>query len=178
MDAVFFSIKQGHLSAGRFCRRLLAGVGLTPARFDLMVAIGEHGATQSSVRRALAVARSTLSELVEAVVGCNLVRKTRAVDRRTWSLQLTARGKELLARAYGHWINEGIVPLSIDCAMSSGQPEARTEDTRFTLIEVLLGLCATFGREVPPDLYPWHPDDYLGAFVEPGEPSDGVPFVG
>ena len=168
MDAVFFSVKQAHLGGNRFCRRLLGRMGLTPARFDMLVAIGAWGKTQCEVRRALGVARSTVSELVDALVACGLVRRTRAVDRRTWNLRYTARGRELVDRAYG-LINDGFVPLSIDSVL--------TDTARFPLLDALTTLGAGFGRRRTPDLYVWHPDDWLGAVTWPGEECDGVPFV-
>jgi len=179
MDAVFLSVKQAHLAAGHFGRRVLARFALTPARFDLLVAIGFWGKTQREVRRLLGLARSTVSELVDVLVGCGLVRRSRATDRRTWHLRWTARGRELLERAYDECINDGFVSLSIDRVLACGQPEIDTDAARFSLIETLRALAVAFGRGLPPDLYCWHPDDYVGALTRPGEdaPEPEVPFA-
>jgi len=177
MDALFLAVKHAHLAAGRFGRKVLARYGLTPARFDLLVAIGSWGTSQRELRDALGVARSTVSELVAAVVDGGLVRRMRRLcDRRTWSLQLTERGRELLERAYEECINRGLVPLSIDRMLADGgEPDVAA--SRFTLIQSLRGICSAFGRLPERDLYPWHPEDYIGALTEPGGLEGEVPFV-
>lgn len=181
MDAVFFAVKQAHLAAGRVGRRLLEGMGLTPARFDLLVAIGSApGPMQSEVRKMLGVARSTLSELVSAIEGLGWVRREPSQDRRTRNLVLTRRGKALLLWAYRRFINRGLVPLAIDAALASGDPETDVEQGRFELVGACVTLWRAFGRDPPRDLYLWHPEDYLDAFASADlsdEPTGGVPFV-
>lgn len=176
MDSVFFAVKQAHLAATCFGRRMLSRFGLTPARFDLLVAIGCQGETQRQVRRVLGLARSTVSELVETVVRLGLVKRTRAVDRRTWLLQCTPRGRELLDRAYAECIDSGFVPLSIDRVLASDQPEIDTDTRRFGLIETLMAL-GGFGERCSLGLYWWHPDDWVDALVWPGDEAREVPFV-
>ena len=169
MDAVFFNVKRAHLAAERFCREILGRYRVTPARFDLLVAIGGGiGPSQVEVRKKLGVARSTLSEMVAAVERLGWIRRTRALDRRTWSLSLTRRGKALLKWAY-RWINRGIVPITIDSTLTTGEPLIDSAERRFQLIESLESLDVAFGRDPPFDLYMWHPDDYIGALEFFGE---------
>lgn len=176
MDAVFFSVKLAHLAASCFGRRLLGQFGLTPARFDLLVAIGCDGRTQRDVRRELGLARSTVSELVDTVSRLGLVQRTRAVDRRTWNLRCTPRGRELLDRAYAECIDGGYIPLSIDRVLASDEPEIDVEAKRFSLIEALMALTG-FGPRQSLGLYWWHPEDWLGALTWPGDEAPDVPFV-
>lgn len=180
MDAVLFAVKQAHLAAGRFGRELLGRMGLTPARFDLLVAIGhDHDPfpAQSAIRKRLGVARSTLSEMLASVEKLGWIRRSvRSTDRRTWNLALTRRGKVLLRWAYRCWINRGIVPISIDAALASREPEIDSAQKRLEMIGACLTLQSTFGRDPPRDLYMWHPDDYLGAFADPPLPTT-LPYV-
>lgn len=176
MDAVFFSVKQAHLAGRRFCRQLLAPLDLTPARFDALVAIGGWGTTQRELRRRLGLARSTVSELVDSLVVHGLVRRWRATDRRTWDLRCTTRGCDLLERAYA-LINDGFVPLTLDRDLAAGAPEIDVQHSRFVLMEALSTIACGFGRPEPPDLYLWHPEDFLGALTWPGDEAPEVPFA-
>ena len=178
MDAVFFSVKLAHLAANRFGGRLLRPFGLTPARFDALLAIGSWGTTQRELRVVLRVARSTVSELVDALVTAGLVRRARAFDRRTWRLWWTQLGRTVLERAYDACINDGFVPLSIDTVLACGQTEIDADAARFRLIEPLFALSEHFGRGGwMRDLYCWHPDDFIGALTRPGDPAPEVPWV-
>jgi DNA-binding MarR family transcriptional regulator len=178
MDAAFFAVKQAHLAGTRFCTRLLARYGLTPARFDMLVAVADRrGITQRDLRFALGVARSTASEMVAELLALGLLARSRAHDRRTFWLELTERGRALYARAYEELINGGLVPLVIDQVLSEGEPEVDTELERYTLISTCLAFQGALGRAPPHDVYMWHPDDYLDAFTKPGRRSDEVPFV-
>jgi len=159
---------------------VLARFGLTPARFDLLVAVGTHahGTPQRALPGVLGVVRSSVSELVAAVEKCGLLRRVRSLaDRRTWSLRLTARGAEVLAQAYEECINRGFVPLTIDRVLTNEEPEVDCQEARFSLIGVLSAFQYEWGRAVTRELYMWHPDDYLAALVVPGETAEEVPWV-
>ncbi len=117
MDAVLFELKRGQLSAARFARRALREFELTPARFDLMNAIGARGARQCDLWRRLNVVRSVVSEMVGALLELQWVKRVRAADGRTWLVSLTRRGREVFERAYARWVESGDVAVHVDAVL-------------------------------------------------------------
>ena len=161
---------------------MLRSFGLTPARFDLMNALSmAPDVTQSELRRRLGVVRSAVCEMLAVLESLGLVRRTRdSEDRRTWVVRLTARGRELLDRAYGDLIDSGDVPVYVDALLSGGMPEIDTSQVRYEYVGHSLGLGAKLGNAVSgPDLYWWDFEDFYAWFadVDEGDPDWGVPFV-
>ena len=162
MDAVFWAAKRAHHAALKFCRPLLAPYGLTPARFDLLFMLDEKGAvSQMALRSALGVARATISEMLTALESLGLVARDNFLpDRRTRSVALTTKGRELVDAAYYTHISGGIVSLAVDCAFGAGNPLA---EVIFSLKDWFDGasvlLRAAFRDSADHDLYRWHPDD-------------------
>lgn len=102
MHALFFELKTAHLSAQVIARRLAASIHLTPARFDMLVAINRvapfPGARQDELRRTLHVSTSNVSRMVRALAKLGWVSRTRdRDDGRTWRLRLTEHAREVLA---------------------------------------------------------------------------------
>jgi DNA-binding MarR family transcriptional regulator len=116
MDKIFFVVKRAHHATLKFARPLLAQFGLTPARFDLLYALTEDGLerTQMALRRALGVARATISEMLSALERIGLVERTRDRDKRTWLVRLTAKGLAAMNAAVEATMHSGFVPVTVD----------------------------------------------------------------
>ena len=102
MNAVFFGCKRAFHGCLRIARQLLAGFDLTPARFDMLTAVGQdhnQGCTQRELRTRLGVSAATISRMLRSLEELGLVdgcRQKRG-DRRTRWLQLTLEGLRVAA---------------------------------------------------------------------------------
>ncbi len=130
MDPVFFTIKRAYYATLRLTRRALAAMGLTAARFDLLDALYKLGTRsihlQSQLRRALGVARSTISRMMRSLEQLGLV--TRRRDGRDCIVALTPEGRRRVRRAYYGLVLVGHVGLALDGALAPG--ERRWPDPR------------------------------------------------
>jgi DNA-binding MarR family transcriptional regulator len=169
MDAVIFETKGTHLTLQRVGRRLLRGFGITPARFDLLHALGQRGLKQSDLWKRLNVARSVICEMLEALLALGWVSRFRAADSRTWIVRLTSRGRAIFERAYDACVASGDAAVGTDYALAAGYVEVNAMNARHGF----LGFCddmQTVYRERPwfrgPDLYTWQAEDYYFHFVE------------
>jgi len=158
-----FHMKAAHLAAQRVGRRLLRRFGLTPARFDLMRALGDKGMKQRDLWRCLSVVRSAVSEMVAALEGLAWVKRVRAADGRTRLVQLTRRGRAVLERAHAECVETGVAAVHMDAGLCGGHVELDAQEERLRF----LYSCEDFDgfyRVTPglrrEDLYPWRPDDY------------------
>ena len=181
MDAVMFEVKGAHLAVQRVGRGLLRRFGLTPARFDLMNALGQKGMKQNDLWRRLNVVRSVVSEMVQALRRLAWVKRVRAADGRTWLVQLTQRGREVFERAYAEWVETGIVAQHMDEALVEGHLEQDAEQKRLELIYPCEALQERF-RVRPPfrgqDLYGWYPEEYCYWLTDAEDRNDSeLPFV-
>ncbi len=181
MDAVLFGLKGGHLSASRFARRALRPFALTPARFDLMNALGRRGARQCDLWRRLNVVRSVVSEMVGALLELGWVKRVRAADGRTWLVSLTKRGRDVFERAYARWVESGDAAVYVDAVLVDRQFEVDPARSRIELITLTARFIDELGWELPRarSLYPWDPADYYFFFADMDPPSTygPVPFV-
>jgi len=177
-----FEMKGTHLALQRVGRGLLKPFGLTPARFDLMRAIGARWVKQSDLWRRLNVVRSAVCEMVHALEVLGWVRRVRAADSRTWLVKLTRRGRALYDSAHDRCIESGDATLSVDRGLADEHVEV---DTRRVREEVLL-ICDAVQRvfrarpRARGDLYPWRPEDYYFWLIDAAdhESNDGdIPFV-
>ena len=181
MDAVFLAIKQAHLAANVFSRRLLKPVGLTPARFDLLTLLSnwcpQGRWTQSAVRKVLGVAASTLSEMLDALEGLGWVKRDfNEYDRRTWYLSLTKAGLELAKNAFDRFVGSGDVTMHVDKFFACGDPEVDPFPEWYGAIGLARAIASRFGRGGG-EIYMYDPDDYLGWLVDESLGSDLVPWV-
>lgn len=70
MHAIFFGLKRAHHGTLRITRRILAALGLTAARFDLLYAVKKatrYGVNQSALRKVLGVSRATVSRMLASL---------------------------------------------------------------------------------------------------------------
>ncbi len=181
MDAVLFEMKRAHLGAARFVRRMLRPFGLTPARFDLMTAIGSRGARQCDLWRRLNVVRSVISEMLRALLDLGWLRRTRALDGRTWRVMWTEVGREVYSKANEACALSGDVGVHVDAALVEREYERDPEPKRYEVILNALSLLYEFGwkqRNHDP-MYIWDPEETYHWFAEMDPPwtCGDVPFV-
>ena len=172
------------MAAQRQGRLMLRGTGLTPARFDLMHAVGHRGMKQSDLWRRLNVVRSVVCEMVRALERLGWVERRRSEsDARTWIVRLTPRGREIFERAYDFAVEGGDATACFDLALAEGHVEVDSLALRTEHIQRCNALMSAFGTRNwfrGPDLYLWDPEDYYFMLVygpnDPLGPND-VPWV-
>jgi DNA-binding MarR family transcriptional regulator len=99
MNGLVFHLKRAWQSVlYRICAKEVAPFGLTPARFDMLTAIGD-GVTQARLCRLLGVSRPVVSRMLAALERLRLV--TRRLMGRTRWVEMTQAGLERLRRAGG-----------------------------------------------------------------------------
>ena len=111
MHTIPFNAKRTFLTFLNQTRRLHASVGLTPARFDLLNAIGRPRPNdrfdrpyefQRVIRQKLGVSASVVSRMVAALERVGLVVRERScVDRRLCIVKFTERGRAVMLAACG-----------------------------------------------------------------------------
>jgi len=107
---IALDVLNGHL--GYFVRRLqvwvfqdfirtLAEINISPAQFSVLVVINANrGLSQAEVAATLGIERARLVRLLDRLEGRGLIERLQSTgDGRRHALQLTARGRALLARA-------------------------------------------------------------------------------
>jgi DNA-binding MarR family transcriptional regulator len=180
MDAVFFQVKGAHLASQRFGRRVLRRLGLTPARFDLMNAVGRSRMKQSELWKRLNVVRSVICEMLRALRQLGWIKRVRAADSRTWLVELTRRGRDLFERAYDEWVESGVAAVHVDAALCEGHVEIDAEAKRLEILYACDALDWAF-RAMPwfrgPDLYLWNPEDYCYWLTDADERDSDLPFA-
>jgi len=81
-----------------------AAAGIRSTQFNLLVAIAQAPSVPlSRLAKAVVMDRTTLTRNVAPLVRRGLVAESGAKDKRVRSYALTARGKQLLARALPDW---------------------------------------------------------------------------
>jgi DNA-binding MarR family transcriptional regulator len=123
MHTLFFSLKRAQHSTLRLSRPLLAKMGLTAARFDLLHPLRRHrnyGLRQSSLQRMLGVSRATVSRMVRSLEDLGLVRRERDTqDYRQKRVLLTELGFERVRLAFRRLVRSGWVQLAIDSTLGA-----------------------------------------------------------
>ncbi len=123
MDPVFFTLKRAYYATLKLTRRALAAMGLTAARYDVLDALHRLGSRcvhlQSHLRRAMGVARSTISVMMRSLERIGLV--TRRRDGRDILVELTAEGRRRVRRAFFGLVLVGHVGSALDGALAPGQ---------------------------------------------------------
>jgi DNA-binding MarR family transcriptional regulator len=122
MHAIFFGLKRAHQGTLRITRGVLAALGLTAARFDMLYALKEsrHGALQSALRKVLGVSRATVSRMLASLEELGLVRRTVSMkDRRQRLVELTTKGRWRIAFAHRQLTRSGWAQLAIDSALAA-----------------------------------------------------------
>lgn len=128
MHAIFFGLKRAHHGTLRITRKVLAAMGLTSARFDLLYAVKERrgGILQSALRRVLGVSRATVSRMLASLEKLGLVRRTPYEgDRRQKLVALAGKGWWRISRAHRHFARSGWAQLAIDSALAGKDEDHR-----------------------------------------------------
>ncbi|HEX3771760.1 MAG TPA: MarR family winged helix-turn-helix transcriptional regulator [Polyangiaceae bacterium] len=107
MDRIFYALKRAYHSTLRITRRDFEEIEMTPARMDILHVLYNRGRKrkppiwQSTLRRIIGyTARSTMSEIMQALERLHLVRRTRnQQDERQLDVELTDLGFWALDRA-------------------------------------------------------------------------------
>jgi DNA-binding MarR family transcriptional regulator len=107
MNGVTFATKRAFHGFLRFTRKGFASVGLTAARFDMLLAIrgSMHGGNdiggimQYELRRVLGVTAGVVSRMLKALETLGLVQRARGDDRRYKGVWLTREGEARLLAA-------------------------------------------------------------------------------
>jgi DNA-binding MarR family transcriptional regulator len=122
MHPLFFGFKRVHHRLLVASRELLAGVGLTPARFDLLRVVDAHrgGVAQAKVIVLLGVSAATVSRMITSLEKIGLLARERGSyrDGRLVHLRLTDAGRRTLRRALYRAIGGGAADLLAASALT------------------------------------------------------------
>jgi DNA-binding MarR family transcriptional regulator len=159
MDAVLFEMKKAHLAGARFGRLLLKPFGgkLTPARFNLMLAIHPKGMRQNDLWKLLGVVRSVVSEMLESLEKLKWVKAIRAADGRTRLISLTRFGKMIFELAFAHCIRSGNMGCEVNRALEGPRQDKKANSERYKASKIAVKLTEHFGWVLEPEveLYIW-----------------------
>ena len=155
MDAILFGVKRADQAAIRFGHRVLAPFGLTPARFDMLFAVGNYlSIDQNELRRELGVARSTVSRMLGSLERLGWIR--RDVRRHTRRIALTDAGRALLRRTARRVCGRRLPFRMVAEAIRRG-PKSHYFVARDAMEGLLANFRRTFGDHATL-YYPWYLD--------------------
>ncbi len=180
MDAVMFETKATHLAVQRVGRRLLQRYGITPARFDLMNAVGLDGLRQSDLWKRLNVVRSAVSEMVRALEAIDWIKRVRAADSRTWLVMLTRKGRDIFRRAFDECVENGDTAVLMDYGLAQTHIDVDSQRAREEYLFYATNISSSF-RTTPwfrgDSLYCDDPEEYYFAILVPGDSPGEVPYA-
>jgi DNA-binding MarR family transcriptional regulator len=170
MHALFFGLKRAHQASLRICRPMLAKMGLTPARFDLLYALMNRrsGTFQGKLQKTLGVTRATVSRMLGSLEALGLIeRRVDDVDRRRKRVSLTTLGRERIVQAHKDLTRSGWAQLAIDSVLGGEggkEPWYRGACLQAMVkLEELLGALRRGFYDTGDLDYPWDPPEW---FVE------------
>jgi DNA-binding MarR family transcriptional regulator len=100
MHAVAFSVKRAHLRTVHHLQRHATRFGLTPARYDMLLAIASGIASlQRDLWRIFHVSRTTVSRMVRALEALGLVCRARIPGTPSRIVRVTEKGRLLMDAA-------------------------------------------------------------------------------
>ena len=157
MNAITFGTKRAFHGFLRFTRRAFASVGLTAARFDMLLAIRGSvrndqdfmAIMQCELRGVLGVTAGVVSRMLRALEKLGLVRRARGDDRRYLAVWLTEKG-EACFRAARQLLMRSVqqVVVTAICVGRHGDPRQRAQHVQ-RLQTYLTGLRRDFGDTAP-----------------------------
>jgi len=163
MHVLHFGLKRAFQATVKINRPLLARHGVTPARFDLLYCIHQErvdAVWQSSIRRALGVARPTVSRMVRSLEKLGLL--VREVDTRQRRLALSVAGRKVVRRVLRKLVRSDVVDRCVRRAFSYPNPPPSRRNTDLSLIGGLDYTLRRFRRcfgDFATLEYPWYEDD-------------------
>jgi DNA-binding MarR family transcriptional regulator len=162
MHAILFSLKRAQHRSLTFCRKILAGCGITPARFDMLYAVmvnRDLGLLQSELRRALGVTAATVSRMAASLEKLGFIRRTRdTFDRRQVLVEMTDEGKVAFRCARRVAIRTG----AVDALLTRAIVISKTTDEAFADLLQFSDALEHVRRSLDDTaelFYPFHPDD-------------------
>jgi DNA-binding MarR family transcriptional regulator len=167
MHAIFFGLKRAHHGTLRITRSVLARMGLTAARFDMLYAVKRRrrrGMLQSGLRRALGVCRATVSRMLASLEQLGLItRKVYPFDRRKRLVELTTLGRWRIAFAHRQITRSGWAQLAVDSALGAEGSKYCWQDqaeciAATSLLEGMLDQLRRAFFDRANLYYPWNPD--------------------
>lgn len=167
MHAIFFGLKRAHHGTLRISRDVLARMGLTAARFDMLYAIKqrERSMLQSVLGRMLGVCRATVSRMLKSLEELGLVTRSEYPhDRRERAVALTKLGRWRIAYAHRHITRSGWAQLAVDSALGADGSKYHWYDRKeciavTSLLEGLLDQLRRAFFDRARLQYPWNPED-------------------
>ena len=160
MHQINFGFKRNHLLSLALTRPFAEQFNLTPARFDMLLAIyhRRRGATtQADLRDVLGVCPPVISRMARSLEELGFIARERLEsDKRKVLVTFTARGFFLFKRALHKLLHSGV----IDRAVGRVPPLSRKwrRDMLLGLSDSLLLMRNGF-KDIASLLYVWHPDD-------------------
>ncbi len=168
MHAIFFGLKRAHHGVLRLTSYMLAGVGLTPARFDMMFALrGRHGAAQRHLQRLLGVTRATVSKMLTSLQKLGFIARTiHPHDRRRKMVKLTGAGRIRFLQANMALRRSGWAQLAVESALGDGRLKYHSYDAESCQLATsdADGILSAFRRNYGDRatlVFPWGPEDTL-----------------
>jgi DNA-binding MarR family transcriptional regulator len=159
MNVVFFSLKRAYHGTLRVTRRVLARLGLTAARFDLLYIVKKFGGPmrQRQLQRELGVTAPTVSRMLASLDALGLVeREVLQQDRRCRYVRLTKTGRQCVLRAARLLIHSGHVQLVVDSALCPQRwPNKWASDIASGLLDTTLQLLRHAYGDVATVEFPW-----------------------
>ena len=166
MHVLYFGLKRAFQATLKVNRPLLDRHGITPARFDLLYRIHKEGddkVRQSTLRKALGVARPTVSRMVRSLEKLGLLeRETDWRDTRQKRLGLSVAGRKIVRRVLRKLVRGDVVGRWVRRAFAypDAPPSKRSMDIGLIdkLNYTLDRFRGCFGDFATLE-YPWYPDD-------------------
>lgn len=157
MNPITFGTKRAFHGFLRFTRRAFASVGLTAARFDMLLAI--HGTVRGPIEiggiaqcdlpRALGVSKSVVSRMLKSLRALGLIEDCHGMDRRFKLVWLSEEGKAVFAAAKQLLLRsvQRVVVSALCLGRGRDKAERRVQQRR--LADYLAGLRVHFGDTAP-----------------------------
>jgi DNA-binding MarR family transcriptional regulator len=169
MHAIFFGLKRAYYGALRVSRDALSSEQLTPARFDVLVALdvatwrarqfAPSGLWQSRLRRILGVAASTLSRMLRSLEQLHLIERTRVGrDTRQRFVRLSDEGFRRVRRVKRVFVDSGCAQLAVESALGRPWYSESSCLVEIDRLESSLKRVRHSYRDAATLYYPWHPD--------------------
>ena len=117
MDQLFFSLKRAHHAALAVARPMLRPFELTPARFDIIVAV-TLDSTQSGIGRLLGLTRSTISEMLTRLEQLGFIAREKL--GRTRRVTLTAKGRAIFEKVQRACVDDQLAAHTITERLALG----------------------------------------------------------
>jgi len=98
-DALGYVLRRAQLAVFKSFKETFKGTGITPAQYSVLTIIDRNpGLKQNQISDALGIKHANFVPLLNSLETRGLAQRTAARDRRSHALQLTPRGRKLLAK--------------------------------------------------------------------------------